>query len=75
MVRTGDGFSTCKEHGGSYAGDLAAFAHLEDEHPALLAQLSRARVVPLAEGDDPADVIARQEPNRAARRRAARHAR
>lgn len=72
MVRTGSGFSTCKEHGGSYAGDLDAFAHLEREHPQLVAQLLGSRIVAVAEDDDPADVIARQQPNRAARRRAAR---
>lgn len=68
MVSLGDGYSTCREHGGRFTGPAAAFDHLETEHPELVDQLMRAVVVPLAEGDNPADVIAAHEPNRARRR-------
>lgn len=39
MVKLGDGLSTCREHGGQFAGDLAALDHLRNEHPKLFAQL------------------------------------
>lgn len=63
MVKTRAGFSTCREHGGEYAGDLGALTHLEDEHPELVALLSRAVMVPVPEDGQP------PTPNREQRRR------
>lgn len=72
MMPLGDGYSTCREHGGRFAGHLAALDHLEHEHADLVDQIRRVRVIPLAEGQDPAQAIAHEQPNRAARRRAMR---
>lgn len=68
MVKLREGWSTCREHGGEYAGHLGALDHLEREHADLVAQLVRSRVVPLAEGQSPTDAMAREQPNRAKRR-------
>jgi hypothetical protein len=75
MVSLGNGYSTCREHGGTFAGYPAAYAHLERDHPQLVELLKGARAIPVPEGADPdriADVIAHEQPNRAARRRAMR---
>lgn len=62
MVKTEPGFSTCREHGGEYAGDLGAIEHLQAEHPDLWRMLSGAVMVPIPEDGQP------PAPNRAQRR-------
>lgn len=68
MVNLGGGYSTCREHGGRFTGPAMALDHLATEHPELVDRLRRAVALPLAEGDDPRDVIANAQPNRAQRR-------
>lgn len=68
MVKLREGWSTCREHGGEYAGDLGAIEHIEDAHPELVAMLKRAVVVPMRDDETAQHAIARAQPNRAQRR-------
>lgn len=64
MIKLRDGVSSCREHGGEYAGDLAALDHLQTEHPDLAKMLAGAVMLPVPDGENPAP----PSPNRAARR-------
>lgn len=75
MVKLEPGFSTCREHGGRFAGDLAALDHLTSDHPELVDRLRAAVVVPMHDGDDPAAVAAAFSNRRARRTKKGRHRR
>lgn len=73
MVATREGWSTCREHGGEYAGDVGALDHLTEHHSELVDRLKRYVVLAVPEGADPEHVIDRATTlNRAQRRKAAR---